>query len=156
MQKHRFNTVERKLLVIHCAATKPNQDWGVEEIRNIHVNEKKYDDVGYQKIIKRNGLVQRGRPDHIQPAAHAPWNKNSIAICLIGGIDENNQPDNNFTIEQMVSLRAEVEDYKRKYDIVTICGHRDLPRARFSDDRVAKACPCFHVLEWVYTEIIMK
>lgn len=147
---------QRKLLVIHCSASKPSQDWGYADIRLIHVDQLGWDDVAYNKIIKRDGTVQRGRPDHKKSAAQAPWNLNTLAVCLIGGIDEEDTPDDNFTAAQFIALKAVVQDYRKAYDIVTICGHRDLPRTRHSDARVAKACPCFHVLGWIYTEIICK
>ena len=78
-----------EMIVVHCAATKPSMDIGFRtEIRKWHVEDNGWDDVGYHYIIKRDGTVEVARAEAFQ-GAHAPAvNSKSIAICLVGGMAE--------------------------------------------------------------------
>ena len=74
-----------------------------------------------------------GRPIE-QVGAHAKgYNHNSIGICLVGGVDEEDNPENNFTLEQFSALFDELTALKRQFPWAEIIGHRDLPE-------VAKSC----------------
>lgn len=128
-------------IVIHCSATKEDQDIGVEEIRRWH-RQRGWMDVGYHFIIRRDGQVERGRP-HDVPGAHARgFNHISLGICLVGGVESDGKtPEGNFTAYQWKSLEALVHDLKRIHPDGKVLGHRDLPN-------VNKACPSFDVLEW--------
>ena len=131
---------EVKYLVVHCSATKEDQDFGAEDIRGWH-QAKGWLDIGYHYVIKRDGSIERGRPD-TQPGAHARgFNHLSLGICLIGGVDSNGNPEDNYSPEQMQSLDILLTQYEIWHPEATILGHRDLPS-------VAKACPCFDVQEW--------
>lgn len=134
---------EINLLVVHCSATKPNQDIGVDEIRDWH-KERGFSDVGYHDIIRRNGLLEKGRPVD-KPGAHAKGhNEHTIGVCLIGGIDQQGNPDFNFTDRQMRTLRDYINQSRDTHNLTQkqIVGHRDLPG-------VDKACPCFDVVAWL-------
>ena len=73
-------------IIIHCAATKKSMDIGYKEIREWHVDQNGWDDVGYHYIIRRNGKLEKGRPEEYS-GAHAPsHNSRSIGICLVGGM----------------------------------------------------------------------
>lgn len=127
-------------LIIHCSATKPSMDIGVAEIREWHLD-RGWSDIGYHYVITRDGGLELGRPV-AKPGAHAKgYNANSIGICLVGGVKEEDgkTPDANFTMGQYRKLIDLVWDLEKEYpEIHTICGHRDLPN-------VWKACPCFDV-----------
>ena len=47
-------------IVVHCSATRPEMDIGVQELRKWHMK-KGWTDVGYHYVIRRNGTVERGR-----------------------------------------------------------------------------------------------
>ena len=128
------------MIVVHCAATKPSSDIDANEIRNMHVR-KGWLDIGYHMVIRRNGGVEDGRPIEKEGAHAKGFNTHSIGICLIGGVDENNKPDFNYTINQMESLKRLLDVLKNEFQEAEVLGHRDLPE-------VAKACPCFNVKEW--------
>ena len=53
---------ETKYIIVHCSATRPSQDFGVREIRQMH-RERGFLDVGYHYIIKRNGDIENGRKE---------------------------------------------------------------------------------------------
>ena len=128
-------------IVIHCSATPPTMDIGVEKIREWHVGENHWDDVGYHHIITRSGVLQKARPEEMQ-GAHAPKvNYRSVAICMIGGSDASGGWSNNFTDEQWITLKALILDLIKRYEIKKIIGHYQV------DDK--KECPSFKVPEWL-------
>ena len=97
-------------LAIHCSATPATMDIGVEKIKEWHVKENGWEDVGYHFIITRSGELQTARPEEYQ-GAHAPQvNFRSLAVCLIGGTDNKQQWENNFTDEQFTTLKSLIED----------------------------------------------
>lgn len=128
-------------LVIHCAATPPDMDIGVAEIRRWHVGGNKWQDIGYHFVVRRDGTVENGRPVAVAGAHAKGHNANSIGICLVGGIDAKKRPENNFTPAQWASLEGLVRDLKAKYNIqaANIIGHNQVAK---------KACPCFDVPQW--------
>ena len=128
-----------KYLVVHCSATRPSMDVGVKEIRQWH-KAKGWEDVGYHFVIRRDGKVERGRPEDMVGAHVAGYNSNSIGVCLVGGVNEKDftKAENNFTKEQLFS--AFVKKLSAKYPKATVLGHRDFPK-------VAKACPSFNATQ---------
>jgi len=128
-------------IIIHCSATKPDMDIGVVEIDQWH-RLRGFDGVGYHTIIRRNGYKEQGRP-LIRVGAHARgFNAHSIGICMVGGVDENNKPENNFAMEQFRTLIDELIVLKEQFPDAEILGHRDLPG-------VNKDCPCINVGAWI-------
>ncbi len=129
-------------LVVHCAATKPNMDVGVNEIRKWHMD-RGWMDIGYHYVIRRSGEIEVGRPEEIPGAHVAGHNRNTIGICLVGGIDDEGYPEPNFTDTQLYSLRMLLENMLHEHGLTagSIMGHRDFPG-------VHKACPSFNVSHW--------
>ncbi len=127
-------------IVLHCSATPPDVDVGVTEIRQWHVS-KGWSDIGYHYVIRRNGSRERGRPEN-QAGSHVKgFNANTLGICLVGGTDARQRPQNNFTPAQWESLKRLLTELQARYPQATILGHRDFPG-------VAKACPCFDAILW--------
>jgi len=123
-------------------------DIGVAEIREWH-RERGFQDVGYNYIIRRDGSVEDGRIEGATLAHAYGFNKNSIAICLVGGVNEFNAPEANFTGEQGATLRGFLSWMERKYPNAKVCGHRDLPG-------VAKDRPSLSVSDWRATGHFIK
>jgi N-acetyl-anhydromuramyl-L-alanine amidase AmpD len=99
--------------------------------------------IGYHFVIRRNGSVEKGR-DIDAIGAHARgYNKNSIGICLVGGVDEDGDPDDNFTYDQYRSLEVLCEKLIQKYPKAKIIGHNAV--------NPHKACPCFDWEAWLET-----
>lgn len=128
-------------IVVHCSATPETMDIGVDEIRKWH-RQKGWLDVGYNKVIRRDGTIEDGRPINV-PGAHARgYNHISVGICLIGGVESDiKKPEANYTHAQWNSLEELVRDLKEMYPSAVLVGHRDLPNVR-------KDCPSFDVQEW--------
>lgn len=131
-------------IVVHCSATRPSQDFDVDDIRRMHL-QRGFFDVGYHYVIKRDGTVQPGRPLDRQGAHVSGYNHLSVGVCLIGGVTEDDVTvaENNFTPEQFAALRRVLADLKaNRFPHAEILGHRDMPH-------VHKACPSFDVRAWL-------
>lgn len=120
-------------------------DIGVKEIRKWHTKGRGWKDIGYHMVVRRNGTIEHGRPITQTPAAQRGYNVRSIAICLVGGVDANGRPENNFTPPQFAALKREIECCRVDYDVVSIIGHNDVS---------SKSCPCFDVHDWVYRNLV--
>mgnify|MGYP001137584974 CR=1 FL=1 len=124
-------------LIIHCSATKPSQDIGAAEIRKWHLD-RGFADIGYHYVIRRDGKVERGRKEERAGAHCEGWNARSLGVCLVGGVNDKGQPEDNFTPEQWSALDGLVRDIlKRHPTIKRVIGHRDTG--------ARKACPSFDV-----------
>lgn len=130
-----------KYLVVHCSATPPNLDWGVDDIRRLHQTAFAWKDVGYHYVIKRDGTVEKGRPDDTQGAHVKGYNEVSLGVCLVGGVNYRQEAEFNFTDQQMESLEKVITKLLGEYPSAYVLGHRDFPK-------VDKACPCFDVKAW--------
>jgi len=130
-----------KQLIVHCSATRPNMDIGVDQIRTWHVEERGWSDVGYHYVIKRNGSIEKGRDEEVAGAHAKGFNQTSIGICLIGGLDRDGKPSANYTFAQYCSLHFILDELKDAFPDAVIMGHRDLAG-------VYKDCPCFDVKDF--------
>lgn len=126
-----------KLILVHCTATKPHQDIGVREVRQWHKHDNGWLDVGYHFIIRRNGVIEDGRPVNVVGAHASGFNSDSVGVCLVGGIDSKGEADANFTIEQYQSLKVLLDTLKDKYPEAQVKGHRDVNNG--------KECPSFDI-----------
>lgn len=127
-------------IIIHCAATRPSMDVGAKEIRNWHVKDNGWSDIGYHGVIRRDGTLESGRPMDQAGAHTTGHNANSIGICLVGGVKEDGKtPEANFTPEQWDTLARVVRDLVKKFPGATVHGHNEFAQ---------KACPSFDVQKW--------
>lgn len=123
-------------IIVHCAYTKPSMDIGGDWIRKVHLK-KGWKDIGYHYVIRRDGRIDHGRKVQVIGSHCKGKNRHSIGICLVGGMSEENQPEDNFTDAQMDRLRTIISDLKKRFpDIEKVSGHRDYSK---------KPCPCFDV-----------
>jgi len=138
----KYHKMTPEAIVIHCAATKPDQDIGWYEIDRWH-RAKGWFSGGYHYVVRRDGTVEKGRPDD-KAGAHAKgYNHFTLGVCLVGGIDKDGKPENNFTDAQWLALtKLLVELALKHHSIDAIVGHNELPN-------VKKACPSFNVKEWL-------
>ena len=99
------------------------------DIKNLHVNEYNWNDIGYHFVIDEQGNILNGR-DLDKIGAHVyGYNDDSIGICLIGNFD--------LTFPntlQLSSLFKLIYELKIKYGIREIKGHNEFPN-------VEKTCP---------------
>lgn len=126
-----------KYIVVHCTATR--QDAKVSSIVNYWKNSLGWKNPGYHIIIKHSGEYSILKDlDHSTNGVYG-YNKNSIHISYIGGVDEDLKPLDNRTKEQKEILHFIVEELQKKFKAI-VKGHRDFPN-------VKKACPSFDAIE---------
>lgn len=128
-------------IFVHCSATQPSQDIGVDTIRMWH-KQQGWLDVGYHFVIKRDGTVESGRPVDVVGSHVKDWNPRSVGVCLVGGIDAKGKFEANFTPAQMNALRKKLAELKALYPQADIKAHHDV---------APKACPSFDLQRWLKT-----
>ena len=126
-------------IIIHCAATKPSMDIGASDIKKWHLD-RGWKDIGYHYVIRRNGDIENGIGVALAGSHTKGHNASSIGICLVGGINNKGEPENNFTKPQWATLERLVRILKIDFPHATVHGHREF---------AAKACPSFDVQEWL-------
>lgn len=126
---------------VHCSATPPDVDIGADTINQWH-KDRGWSEIGYNFVIRRNGLVEVGRPMDAQGAHVLGYNDVAIGVCLVGGVDSKGKADNNFTTQQFESLLLTLKFIRCYAPDAFIQGHRDFPG-------VKKDCPSFSVREWL-------
>lgn len=137
-----------KHIVIHCSATREGKYFDADDIDRWH-RKRGWNGNGYHYIILLDGSIQLGRPISKQGAHVRGFNKNSIGICYIGGLDQNNKPKDTRTIAQKIAMFCLLQNLKEQFINAEILGHRD-----FSEDQnkngiiepfeFIKHCPCFN------------
>lgn len=127
-------------IVVHCSATRPSQDIDADTIDQWH-KERGFDSIGYHYVIKRNGQIELGRSEDQQGAHALGYNHNSLGVCLVGGVkqDDYQAAENNFTDEQWQSFEKLISDLEEKYLGVKLIGHNEISK---------KFCPSFDVQQW--------
>lgn len=103
----------------------------LERIRDLHVNKYNWEDVGYHWLIDKQGEILKGRDEKFQGAHVFGHNKHSIAICLIGNLDQN--PPTKEQIQTLIKILKK-KMHEHQIQIENVLRHRD-----FSN--VNKTCP---------------
>ena len=130
------------LLAVHCSATMPHHDVSAADIDRWH-RKRGWSGIGYHYVIRRDGTQEIGRDVDIAGAHAAGHNRNSIGICMIGGLGPDNKPAPLYTRAQWRSLKALLAELRTLYPDADVKGHRELG--------APKACPSFDVAHWLAT-----
>jgi N-acetylmuramoyl-L-alanine amidase len=128
-------------IAIHCSASLPNPATDAKVIDRWH-RQRGFLMIGYHYVIRTDGTIEKGRDVGAIGAHVENFNANSIGICMVGGVDKDNKPANNFTLEQFAALEGLIKELRKEYPKAVIKGHRDFPN-------VAKVCPSFDVKAWL-------
>lgn len=104
-------------IVVHTSASW-NKDKGVldpsaAEIRSWHITDRGWKDIGYHRVIRRNGKIELGREDDMVGAGVAWANLHTLHVCCSGSGDHED-----FTEAQYKSLFAVIYGWLREYDLV--------------------------------------
>lgn len=145
-------------IIIHCSASKDGQDIKAADIDRIH-KEQGWKQIGYNYVIRLDGTIEEGRPLSMD-GAHCnskdgrggTYNKHSIGVCYVGGLDKNGKPADTRTPEQKASLVELINKLCSEHNIIELLGHRDTSPDLNGNGEVEpfewiKACPCFDVRE---------
>ena len=129
------------LIIIHCSATRRNQRFTVDMLRDCHNARFNGKGIGYHYYIEKDGHLYQTR-DEEEVGIHARhYNAHSIGICYEGGLDENGKDTDTRTPEQRAALIALLRSLKIDYPDAQIMGHGEL-------EGVHKGCPCFSCQEY--------
>lgn len=120
-------------IIVHCSATKAEQNFTVDDIRRWHLA-RGFADIGYHYIVYLDGSVHTGRDEKIVGAHCTSHNAHSIGVCYIGGLDQYGNPADTRTPQQKEALVKLLRELKVKYPNAKIYPHNKF---------AAKACPCF-------------
>lgn len=127
------------LLIIHCSAVMPYQTSSVEQIDNWHRYGRGWaNGCGYHYVIRRDGTIEKGRPDEMVGAHCLNHNRHSLGICYEGGLDANGNHADTRTPEQKKSMLNLLTELKKKHPRALIVGHNTLRD---------KDCPCFDAVK---------
>lgn len=143
-------------IIIHCSATREGLDVRACDLDKWH-KERGFAMIGYHFVIDLDGTIEVGRPTSMDGAhcntkglSSSSYNKHSIGICYVGGLDKNGNAKDTRTIEQKMAMQELVYNLVNTYPIVEILGHRDTSPDLNGDGKIAKnewikECPCFEV-----------
>ena len=121
-----------KYLVVHCSDSPNNKEFTAEDIHAWH-KQRGWAGIGYHAVIRRNGMIDRGRPLYWWGAHVREHNNESLGVCLIGR--------DTFTDEQYYSLHSLLREWLDDYPDAQVVGHGDL-------DSKKAFCPGFGVRAW--------
>lgn len=84
------------IVVHHSAANTISNDFAavVRSYWDYHVNGHKWDDIGYNWLVDKNGVLYKGRAwknafeEHVKGAHNSKKNSNTVGICLIGNYQQ--------------------------------------------------------------------
>lgn len=124
-------------IIIHCSAVMPWQRSSAADIDRWH-KARGWSRIGYHYVVRRDGAIERGRPeDHV--GAHCKGhNAHSIGVCYEGGLDADARPTDTRTPEQKATLLSLLRSLKKSYPTALIVGHSTLSRTH---------CPCFDAVK---------
>ena len=100
------------LIVVHCSATRINQDFPVEALEACH-KARGFHSIGYHYYITKDGVVYPCRPESEEGAHARHYNAHSIGICYEGGLDEKGKPADTRTPAQKASGRPPLQSRPR-------------------------------------------
>ena len=151
-------------IIVHCSATREGKYYDRRDIDMMH-RQRGFKEIGYNFVVLLDGTIQQGRSLRY-PGAHCnskgfskkSYNRHSIGICYIGGLDENGKAKDTRTPEQKKALKLLINSLVLEYPIKEILGHRDTSPDLNGNGIVepcewAKQCPCFNAKD-EYKELL--
>lgn len=137
-------------IIVHCTATPPGREVTRKELDSWHraarfepyISKDGVTYAGYHLLVHLDGTYERLRPDDAR-GQHCPtmnMNNRAIAVCYVGGCDNNNKACDTRTEAQKRALITILRTLRVRYPDAQILGHRDIQGVR-------KACPSFDAKE---------
>jgi len=134
-------------IIIHCTASQPCADLSADDIRRMH-KAQGWSDIGYHYVVRLDGTVEEGRDVDIIGAHVSGFNKHSIGVVYVGGMDMQGRPKDTRTENQKNALLLLMMDLRKLYPNARIRGHRDFSPDKNGNGVIEpiewiKQCPCF-------------
>ena len=142
-------------IIIHCSATAEGRDFRADDIKRMHL-QRGYRDIGYHYVVDLDGTIEKGRPIEEIGAHCKGYNKHSIGVCYIGGVDTTGKAKDTRTQAQKEALIKLLTEIKREWPNAKIAGHRDFSEDKNGNGKIdpwerMKECPCFDAIpEYTY------
>jgi N-acetyl-anhydromuramyl-L-alanine amidase AmpD len=115
---------------LHCSASDHAHHDNVETLRQWHVLDRGWSDIGYHFLINFDGELRNCLPLSMTPAEQKGRNTGSIAICLSGG---QNGKANAFTAKQYDTLLRLCTAINQAYaGRVTLHSHHEVANKAYS------------------------
>lgn len=112
------------ILAVHHSGHTTDVDWDANFLNDMHINSNGWSMIGYHFVIRKNGAIERGRPEGAIGAGVQGHNNDSIHIHVCGSFHIA-EP----TSSQIDSLTKLLSALCKKYSITpsrtTIRGHRE-------------------------------
>jgi N-acetylmuramoyl-L-alanine amidase len=148
ISKGDYRAREVKYLVVHCTATDPSRPWSKQRLLDFFYNERGWSKPGYNYYIPQGGEIDELAPINedcivdFDEVVYGVKGYNSVTfnISLEGGVTTKNGKlviEDNFTLEQRISLIYLVDKIRKICPEIEVLGHRDLDRG--------KACPVLDI-----------
>lgn len=138
-------------VVIHCSDTIEGRNFYAHDIDLWH-KQRGFRKIGYHFVIDLDGTIEKGRPLREAGAHVKDYNKCSIGICYIGGLDQNKKAKDTRTDEQKDALEFLLKELVSAFPTVNkIAGHRDYSPDKNGNGIIdkyerLKECPCFDAI----------
>lgn len=122
---------ETNRIIIHHTGLPKDRDMTAAEIHMLHRDRLGWAGIGYHYVIRKNGMIERGRGWNMVGAHAAENNKDSVGIALAGNfcIGSPTPAQINSLVSLLVTLCGV---YQLVPDELSVIGHRDVN---------ATACP---------------
>lgn len=125
-----------KYIVVHCTAGSQRQT--VEGLMDYFTRVRKWKNPGYHYVVTPEGKVVQLLDVAKVSNGVKGYNRESINVAWMGGIDKYGRSTDNRTDDQKLSLKGLVKMLMERFPGAKLMGHKDFPG-------VAKDCPCFDV-----------
>lgn len=109
-------------IIIHCSATRAGQAFKAKDIDRMH-RDRNFSMIGYHYVIDLDGTIEEGRPLSMEGAhcntkgtSGISYNKHSVGICYVGGLDANGNPADTRTPAQNCTNRVGLPTQKSIQD----------------------------------------
>ncbi len=115
---------KRKLsrIILHCTATPEGRHVSVDTIRNWHVKDRGWKDIGYHYVIYLDGSVHEGRPIEQVGAHTTGHNADSIGVVYVGGCDSKMKAKDTLNEAQEVAMVNLIEALRAAHGEMTLHG----------------------------------
>ncbi|HDR1022134.1 TPA: N-acetylmuramoyl-L-alanine amidase [Pasteurella multocida] len=153
-------------IVIHCSATQNGKSLATKTQTAAQVidrwhKQRGYSRIGYHYVIDTDGTLETGRKVGEIGAHVKGHNKQSVGICLVGGITKDGKNHGEYTAAQWKTLHKLLRELESQHPKAKIYGHRDLSPDLNGDGSITpnewlKTCPCFDVWSWLDSEQVIN
>jgi hypothetical protein len=121
-------------IVIHHSGNSGEKD--PSQIESKHIDEKKWEDVGYHYLVRPDGAIYEGRHLALKGSHVENQNTRKLGILVMGDFESNWwDSDDSVTAGQRNSVRKLITTLKREFPTIgTLGGHRDYKKTECPGD----------------------